>query len=157
MNELSTVHNTFVLERSYPKTPAQVFAAFEDPARKRLWFGTGEHHTLEEFTMEFQVGGAELFRYRFNERSLFPGVELVNRGLYLDIVPEQRLVIASSMAMGGRRISASLVTFQFLTAGAGTDLVCTHQGVFFEGSDGPQIREAGWQTLLGRLSEQLDA
>jgi hypothetical protein len=29
--------------------------------------------------------------------------------------------------------------------------VITFQGAFFEGADGPQIREMGWQALLDRL------
>jgi hypothetical protein len=37
----------------------------------------------------------------------------------------------------------------------GTDLICTHQGAFFEGADGPQMREAGWRSLLDKLSKSL--
>jgi len=37
----------------------------------------------------------------------------------------------------------------------GTDVICTHQGAFFEGADGPQMREAGWQTLLNKLTSFL--
>jgi hypothetical protein len=29
--------------------------------------------------------------------------------------------------------------------------VFTHQAAFFEGADGPQMREAGWHQLLARL------
>ena len=31
MPEQSVIHNTFVIERSYPHPPATVFAAFVDP------------------------------------------------------------------------------------------------------------------------------
>jgi hypothetical protein len=41
-----------------------------------------------------------------------------------------------------------------LPSGTGTDLVLTHQGAFFEGADGPEMREAGWRKLLGRLTEE---
>ena len=47
------------------------------------------------------------------------------------------------MTLGDKRISAALVTIELLPTGKGTDLICTHQGAFFEGSDGPQMREAG--------------
>ena len=33
MQEQSVVHNTFVIERSYPKPPERVFAAFADRPR----------------------------------------------------------------------------------------------------------------------------
>jgi hypothetical protein len=55
------------------------------------------------------------------------------------------------MAIDGKCISASLATVEFLPSEDGTDVIFTHQGAFFEGSDGPQMREAGWRKLLSRL------
>jgi uncharacterized protein YndB with AHSA1/START domain len=149
------VHSTFVIERSYPKPPEQVFAALSETAKKRRWFAEGPGHDLEAFEMDFRVGGLELARYRMNEATPFPGVPLVHEGSYQDIVPGARVVEASTMTLGGRRISASLVTMELLPAGTGTDLICTHQGAFFEGSDGPQMREAGWRGLLDQLGNQM--
>jgi uncharacterized protein YndB with AHSA1/START domain len=155
MAEQSVIHSTFVIERSFPKTPEQVFAAFSDPAKKRRWFAEDEGHDVEEFEIDFQVGGSQHLQYRFKAGTPFPGVEIVNQGSYLEIVPNRRIVTASTMALGGRRFSASLVTFELLPANTGTDLICTHQGAFFEGADGPQIREAGWRTLLDKLATEL--
>jgi hypothetical protein len=59
------------------------------------------------------------------------------------------------MTLGGRRISCSLVTMELLATETGTDLICTHQGAFFEGSGGPEMREAGWRTLLDQLGTEL--
>jgi len=134
---------------------AGVFAAFSDPAKKRRWFAEGERHDIEEFEMDFRVGGVERLRYRFKEGTPFQGVASTNEGSYLDIVPNRCVVTASTMALGSKRISASLVTFEFLPTEKGTDLICTHQGAFFEGSDGPQMREAGWRKLLDQLATEL--
>src|SRR5258708_7893850 len=98
MEEQSVIHNTFVIEQTYPTTPERVFAAFSDPAKKRRWFGEGERHDIEEFEMDFRVGGAEHTRYRFKEGTPFPGVALTNDTSYLDIVPNRRVVFASTMA-----------------------------------------------------------
>ncbi len=155
MSEQSVIHNTFVIERSFSKPPETVFAAFADLAKKRRWFGEGHSHEVEEFTMDFRVGGSERFQYRFKEGTPFPGIELNSDGYYLDIVPNQRIVEAASMAIGGRRISAAIVTIELLPTDKGTDLICTHQGAFFEGADGPEMREQGWRKLFDHLETEL--
>jgi len=151
----SVIHNTFVIERSFTKPVERVFAAFADPAIKLRWFTEGHAHDVEQFDMDFRVGGTEYSRYRFNKNSPFPGVALVNEGRYQEIVPNRCIVTASAMALGDRCISASLVTLEFLPTATGTDLLCTHQGAFFEGSGGPEMREAGWKTLFDNLAKEL--
>lgn len=155
MEERSVTHSTFVIERSYPSTPEKVFAAFADPARKRRWF-TGERNMpVEEYALDFRVGGTERARYRFPEGSPFPGALLGNDTVYEDIVENRRIVVAYTMSMDGRRFSASLATFELVAAGGGTTLVFTEQGAYFEGSDGAQMRETGWRTLLESLDAEL--
>lgn len=155
MEQQSVIHSTFVIERSYPQPSERVFSAFSDPARKRRWFVESDGHDVEVFEMDFRVGGLEQLRYRFKEGTPFPGTELTNVGSYQDIVSNRRIVTASTMTLGDRRISSSLVTVELLPASNGTDLICTYQGAFYEGSGGPQMREAGWQQLFERLAKEL--
>ena len=65
------------------------------------------------------------------------------------------MVFASTMTLGQKCISASLVTVEIFPSATGTDLILTHQGAFFEGADGPEMREAGWRKLLERLTAEL--
>lgn len=151
----SIVHNTFALERHYPIAPERVFSALSDPAKKRRWFAEGDGHDLDLFEMDFRIGGTERAQYRFSKSGPFEGTPFASDAVYLDIVPNVRVVIGSTMSMGGHRISASLATFEVLPDNKGTKLVFTHQAAFFEGSDGPQLRELGWRKLLERIGEEL--
>ncbi len=155
MQEQSVIHSTFVIERSFSQPPERVFRAFAEPGQKRRWFAEAETHEIEEFVSDFRVGGAERLRYRFKDGTPLKGVALLSEGTYQDIVHDRRIVTTSTMTLGDQRISTSLVTLEFLPAESGTDLICTHQGAFFEGSDGPQMREAGWNQLLEKWKAEL--
>jgi uncharacterized protein YndB with AHSA1/START domain len=150
MTERSVTHSTFVIERSYPSTPQQVFAAFSDPAKKRRWFAEGEESVAEEFEMDFRVGGIERKILRAPN-----GLVFINDTVYRDILPNQRIVIAYNMSVGDKRISSSQATVELLPTGKGTTLIFTEQAAFFEGADGPQIREGGWRLLLEGLARVL--
>jgi uncharacterized protein YndB with AHSA1/START domain len=156
MTESTLVHDTFVIHREFSKTTAQVYAAFTDSNKKRRWFAEGKSHDVLAFEMDFRVGGVEHAHYRMNESTPFPGAELKHQASFLDIVPESRVVIASTMAFGEKTISSSLVAFEILPSSSGTTLICTHQAVFFEGADGPRIRRAGMDELLNRLVDFLE-
>src|SRR5260221_2972810 len=156
MDEQPAIHNTFVLERSYPAAPERVFAALSDPSQKRRWFAEADHHDTEHFASDFQVGGREQARYRLREGTPLPGAVFTHDAVYLDIVKGRRVVSAATMAREDRRISAALMTFEIVAAeGGGTQLIFTHQAAFFAGSDGPEMRQAGWQALLDKLGREL--
>ena len=157
MAESSIIHHTFVVERTYEKSASQVFAALADPAKKRLLFAESDRHDVEVFDLEFRVGGRERATFRFKAGTPFAGLSYGCDNLYLDIVDGRRVVMASMMEFGGKPISASLITFELVASEAGTRLIVTHQGAYFEGADGPDRRHQGWRDILDRLDRELAA
>lgn len=151
MTERSVTHATFTIERHYDAAPARVFNAFADPAAKRRWMVEGEGWEVEEYQADFRVGGREYSRFRFQG-----GPEITNETVYQDIVPDQRIIIAYWMTVGGERISVSLATVEFEPSGTGTRLVFTEQGAFLDGYDDVAGREAGSRGLLEALATELE-
>jgi uncharacterized protein YndB with AHSA1/START domain len=150
--EQPVLHSTFVIERSYPASAARIFEAFSREDQKRRWYADRDGQELTEFSSDFRVGGDSVLRFAMGPDTPFEGVEIANIEQYHDIVPDRRIVSAATMSLGGKPISVSLVTIELVPTESGTDLVCTHQGVFFEGSGGPEMREHGWRVLFDRLA-----
>lgn len=147
---MPVVHATFRLERTYPHPVAKVFAAFADPVKKPLWF-----RPSGTYASDFRVGGQETASWTMGNDTPIPGVVIASQALYLDIVADSRIVMGSNMMRDGTPFSGSLATFEFEADGGGTRLTVTHNGVFFEGADGPEMREDGWRKLLDALGEAL--
>src|SRR5439155_11067198 len=90
----SVTHATFVIERTYPATPARVFAAFADPAIKSRWFGSPDSHTSDH-ALDFRVGGREIVRGGRPDGPIY-----TYEAEYQDLVPDQRIVSTYAMDMG---------------------------------------------------------
>lgn len=148
-------HNTFVIERSYSATPERVFAAFADPVKKRRWFAEGEAHDVELFDLDFRVGGIERARYRYKQGTPIQGMTITNETCFQDITPNERIVTTSTMSLGDKPMSVMLATVELRPTEHGTTLLFTHQAVFLEAADGPEMRKYGWNKLLDSLAKEL--
>lgn len=149
--EPKVVHATCVVERSFSKPPTAVFAVLSTPSKVREWMAGGERSELIEFTCEFREGGTQVVQYRMGAGTPIAGAIITNEARFQYIAPDQRIVTASTMKMGDRLFSTSQVTFELAPTETGSDLFITHQGAFFEGSDGPAMREQGWNQLADKL------
>jgi uncharacterized protein YndB with AHSA1/START domain len=156
MTERSVIHDTFVIERTYPASPSRVFAAFASREAKDTWGDTGDIAGAEPATgpveFDFRVGGHERFG------NVYQGVSLTYDALYYDIVPGQWLVYSYEMYADGVRISVSVATIEFADAGDGTTLTWTEQGAYldgFEGQDASRLRQEGTSEMLDSLAKYL--
>ena len=146
----SVVHHTFTLERRYKARPARVFAAWSDPKAKAAWFHGPDERSRDALQLDFRVGGRE-----HASGVAHGGTRHTYDALYLDIVPNERIVLTFWMDIDGTPISTSLQTVQFRPDGAGTLLTFTEQAAFLDGFEGPESREEGTGWLLEQLAQAL--
>ena len=169
MSQRSTRHDTFTIERHYPVPPERVFDAFADQAKKARWFGCVDGWEVAEHTIDFRIGGREVWR-----GGPPTGTQHRNDTVYHDIVPNERIVwsypasnasstsssltpasVASSGIVGDRPISVSLTTLELRPDGTGTRLHFVEQGVFLDDYDGAADRVRGTNDLLDSLDRAL--
>ena len=147
------IHKSFTIERTYSTTAARVFRAHSDPRKKRRWFAEGEGFLVDSYALDFQVGGFERCRFRFGA----DGPPMTYDGVFLDIVPNERIVFAYAMTAGGAPMSASLSTIELVAADSGTLLRFTEHTAFLDGKDGSAARREGSKGLLEALAKELEA
>ena len=147
MTSHSIAHGTFVIERTYPASPARVFRAWADPEMKKRWFGDGTGSGTKIF--EFREGGRELVESGEGAGSF--GFDV----LYQDIVDNNRIVYTYQMTMGGQRISVSVAAVELFADGSGTRLTVTEHGCFLDGLDTVDQRKRGTEGLLDALGTEL--
>ena len=159
MAEPKVVHSTFVVERSFSKPVETVFAALSKPEKVKQWFAEGDKHDLVEFNLNFAEGGSQRLVYKMREGTPVAGLVIDNEARFQEIVSNDRVVMATTMKFNGKRVVASQITFDLVPSGQGTDLICTHQGAYFEGSPAqfPEMLKAGWTDLLAKISQVVEA
>lgn len=145
-------HGSFSIERTYPATPARVFAAWTDIETKARWFmGPAGKWQLTKRELELRVGGRELLHGQFHG-----GPRTRFEARYHDIVPSERLVYAYDVYVDDEFHSVSLATMELSPAsGGGTRMLFTEQAAFLDGEDGCASRQEGTAAHLDRLGSVL--
>ncbi|GAB3625861.1 polyketide cyclase [Pandoraea terrae] len=143
-------HATFTIERTYEAPQWLVFRAFTEPKAKAKWFAGGDNYTVVSRTMDVRPGGREHLQGRWAN-----GLVSTFDAVYLDVLPDERIVYAYEMQLNERKISASLATVEITPVGNRTRLVVTEQGAFLDGYDDAGSRELGTGFLLDQLGESL--
>jgi uncharacterized protein YndB with AHSA1/START domain len=149
MTARTAQHGTIRLERRYKAPPARVFAAWAEPKARAKWDVPGRW-VIAEQTFDFREGGRELKRFGPKDDP-----RLVADTLYLDIVPQRRIVFSYSMTSRGTPISVSLTTIEISADDRDTHLLLTEQIVFLDGNDTAANREEGLESMLDKIGETL--
>jgi uncharacterized protein YndB with AHSA1/START domain len=150
----SVTHGSFTIERTYPRSPQEVFAAWASRGAKNTWFGEGDEFLAPttRYDLDFRVGGRELLEGRLPGGRLF-GYEAI----YQDIVENQRIIASYDVRIDGKRNSVSLMTVEFHEVGTRTRLVLTEQGAFLDGLDSNDQRQEGATDSLDKLGQYLQS
>ncbi|MGZ3423136.1 MAG: SRPBCC family protein [Polyangiales bacterium] len=150
MTKRQAHHDTFVIERTYPSTPARVFAAWSNPKSKARWFVGPDEWTGDGHSLDFRVGGKE--RVAGGPKG---GPVHTYEAVIQDIVPDQRIVSTYVMHIDDTRMSVSIATLELEPAGKGTRMKYTEQAVFLDGTDSVASREEGTRALFDNLEAWL--
>lgn len=142
-------HGSFTIERTYDATPERIFRAFSEQAAKHRWFACHDDWPVLAYTLDFRVGGREHYRGKAGD------MEHSMDAYYWDIVPNERIIWAYEMHVGGEKISVSLNTILLERAGKQTRMTFTEQGAFFWMENDLQMREEGTNELLEALGREL--
>jgi uncharacterized protein YndB with AHSA1/START domain len=142
---MTVTHATFTLERVYPAPPQRVFAAWSDPAAKARWFAGGN----ADHELDFRVGGREIARGTHDNQVM------TFESRYQDIVPDERIVFASSLYEGTALATVSVTTVELRPDADGTRLLLTEYGAFLDGHEEPAWREQGTADQLTALAKEL--
>lgn len=129
------------ISRVLSAPPERVWRAFTDPAALVAWFWP--ERLVPTAETDVRVGG----RYRIDG----PGAAIAVSGEYMSVEPASRL--AFTWRWDGET-EETLVTVQLTPAGAGTELVVTHER-FADDAD-RDSHTKGWSDCLDRLPGWLE-
>lgn len=128
MTDYLTQDRSFTLTRAIAASRHAVFTAWTDPEHLAWFYNPGMPTPATPIEVDLRVGGTWKQQMVVNEDLSYP-----TGGIYLEIVPDERLVFRWGAAGGwpeldgGNELSAPVVTVQLNDAGSETELVLTVQ------------------------------
>jgi uncharacterized protein YndB with AHSA1/START domain len=139
----TAVKPSLTLKRHLKASPAKVFAAFTDPEKVKRWMGPGEVKAVSAVG-DVRIGG------RYDWVMVTPGGEQLGvRGVYREIVPDEKLVFTWAWHSTPER--ESVVTVLLKPDGDGTLLTLTHENfIDEEARDG---HRNGWNGALDKMEK----
>lgn len=141
-----------VLERTISASPDKLFRAWTEPELLRQWF-TPRPWTVARVETDVRPGGASLVVMRSPEGQEFP-----NRGVYLDVVRNQRIVFTDAYTQAWqpseKPFMTAIITFEDLGGGQ-TKYIA--RVLHWSAADRQQHEQMGFHEGWGRATDQLAA
>ena len=150
MNDHTTEDLQLRVERLLPAAPEEVFDAYVDPEKQRIWFTIlDEEPGIVEITTDLRVGGQQVAVWGPDEQTLFREVQT-----FLEIDRPHRLVTESTGSSPDGMTMTSHITVTFEASGEATLMRVVQTGF-----PAPEIRDffAGeaWVGAFARIEAYL--
>jgi uncharacterized protein YndB with AHSA1/START domain len=142
----------FETARIFPATRAQLFAAWTSPEQIKQWFSPAIS-SVASAHIDFRPGGAFEVCVRGPD-----GMEHLTHGRFLDILPDERLVIDMPVAVRNRELFIAHTTITFTQARSGTRMAL-HQSFTLRDPMAPAViagAPAGWAQAFDKLASALE-
>jgi uncharacterized protein YndB with AHSA1/START domain len=136
------VEPSLTLKRRLKATPAEVYAAWTDPAKVVKWFGP-DAGPVKDAEIDARVGGRYFVLFNTED-----GEEHHVSGVYREVVPNEKLIFTWAWRTMPER--ESLVTVLIAPDGSGSMLTLMHER-FFDEPARDRHRE-GWTGCLDKLA-----
>lgn len=134
------------IRRTYRVAPEKVWRAWTDPQALTRWFGPGEPDSVTLAEVDLRVGGR--YHVVFFTRD---GEEHDVSGVYLEVVPQRKLVFSWAWKSTPERVSQ--VGIELRPISGGTELSFVHERFFDRAArDG---HEGGWLPTFTKLESFL--
>ena len=140
-----------ILTREFAAPPAALYRAWTDPALLTQWF-TPKPWTTPRAELDVRPGGSSLIVMRNPEGAEFP-----NRGVFLEVVPNQRLVFTNAYTAAWEPSEKSFMTvvLTFEPLSNGTRTRYTARVRHWSVADREQHESMGFHTGWPLATEQL--
>jgi len=140
-----------VIPRTFAAPRALVFSAWSTAEHMQRWFSP-EGFTVPEAEIDFRPGGVCAICMRSPA-----GQDFWSRGEYIEIVPPERLVFTSGVAIGDSLKFTARTTVTFEEDGVGTRMTVHQQYDVHDASFLSAVEGApeGWRTTLDKLEREV--
>ncbi len=149
---MTTDTDTFVYQRDYAISPAQLWHILTDPGMRESWGAPGEGVTLDTVTSDLRIGGTD--RHRCGPASE-PEFEVETR--WYNLAEPDAAVCTEQIEAGGMTLGASLVTYKIASQAGRTQLWVNVAVSSFVGPEMIAEFKDGWDSGFAKLSSMAEA
>jgi uncharacterized protein YndB with AHSA1/START domain len=147
----SAVTNELSLVRILDATPDKVFRAWTEPELLKRWF-TPPPWTVASAELDVRPGGANLIVMRSPEGEEFP-----NRGVYLEVVKNERLVMTDAYTRAWQPSSKPFMTAVITFENEAGKTRYTARVLHWSAEDRKAHEDMGFHEGWGKATDQLAA